>query len=170
MKKNVFILFFLLAAKPLLAQVFAIPDPGNSNYSLTFTVSETDTTINIQPNITLKKKIDFQIKKVNIFEQKGAGIFNDGSLFLQKLTLNTYVNLTIVKFIHYSYDINDSTKRTLSIGNNYLESFKLNEIYPIEKGNYRLRIEIDCSINKKKRKLSSNWVNFESLKNYPYPW
>jgi hypothetical protein len=127
-----------------------------------------DTVVNLHPCVQLKRtKQLFFIKKNNIFNQGEMEGTQDGRVFLQRRMLFLYVNLSLDKLTQMPiYD--SKSRRYLKVGDNDLAPIPINAIFPLEKGMYRVRIELDYYEGYKKKTMYSDWVEFECLHDYSY--
>ena len=171
--KYIYLILIFCSIQPLLFSQILSGVGGQDDLELNANLKISDSSIFLDPYIRCKTKSqDYKILKNLSFDEADIVDNYGGKLYLQKQVLRTFVNLSVDKMTQEAYDSvryhDKDSLITLHYGENSLSGVFLNYIFPLEKGSYRIRLEIKYYEKLELRTLYSKWIDFNCSKSYPY--
>jgi len=156
--------FYLITVKQVFSQA---PDPlkSHSFVNCTASVEKDNLHILLKVKLSTSENKKIQILKARYFVESNCNSisfdFVSGEIYLQKLIQNTYVTLTTDALRHPSYDPDFDKQLIIDYSNPHSDTIYLEEMYPFEKGKYRVGVTLYYYYEKSKFPIHSELENFE---------
>jgi hypothetical protein len=140
---------------------FSQPPPNPDFVKLKASIQIIDSQYILITNMTISKKESIEIKRDRFYDIGDCENIHAGKLYLRKAVRNMYVGIITDALRHPVYSPGFDSLIKISDTNTISDTTYLDNIYPLEIGEYKLMVELEYYYKKKKYRAQSSFVEFQ---------